>query len=249
MLSGLFTASTAMNGFQTSLSTTANNLANINTTAFKGSGITFEDLLSTGPNNLQLGHGVRIAESTQNFKQGPIQATTQDLDLAVNGNGFFAVALPDGTINYTRDGSFQKDALGRMVTAQGNIVQPPITFPADTVSTAISTTGVVSVVTASAPNQVKVLGQIQLVNFSNPAGLNAGAGNLYSESPASGSPISGTPGLNGLGTLQQRALEQSNVDMTTEMVNLASTQQAFSANSRVLTAADQVLQSALNVVH
>lgn len=248
MIGGLFTASTAMDAFQTSLATTANNLANVNTTAFKRSAVNFQDLIYTGPDNLQVGHGVRISDTQQDIKQGTIQVTDQELDLSVNGNGYFSVQLSDGTTHYTRDGSFKKDALGRLVTSQGYLVQPPITFPADTISTSISTSGVVSVVTASAPTQIKVLGQIQLTNFSNPAGLEAEANNLYQESPNSGAPVTGVAGTNGLGTIKQHSLEQSNVDMTTEIANLVTSQQAFSANSQVLVTSSQVLQSSLNLV-
>jgi flagellar basal-body rod protein FlgG len=222
----------------------------MNTTAFKGSVVNFQDLLYSGSDNMQVGHGVKVSEiSTKDFKQGPIQETGKDLDLAIDGTGFFAVQTSDGTIKYTRDGSFHKDALGRLVTGQGDIVQPPITFPSDTISTSISSTGVVSVVTASAPGQSKVLGQLQLTSFPNPSGLQAEAGNLYTQSADSGGPTTGNPGANGLGNLQQKALEQSNIDVTSEMVNLASAQQAFSANSRVVTTSDQVIQSALNIVH
>jgi flagellar basal-body rod protein FlgG len=249
MMSGLYAASTAMEAFQTSLDTTANNLANADTTAFKASEVNFQDLFYSGPDNLQVGNGVQVADILPDFTQGPIETTDQNLDLAVNGNGFFAVKLPDGTINYTRDGTFQQDALGRLVTGAGNIVQPPITFPSDTLSITISSAGVVSVVRASAPNQTQVLGQITLANFPNPDGLLAGAGNLYSPTPDSGAPATAIAGTNGLGTIQQYAIEQSNVNVTNEMANLASEQQGFVANSHVLTTADEMVTSALSIVH
>ena len=249
MLNALATANTALDAFQTSVETTANNLANSNTTAFKRSIVDFEDLLYSGPSNLQVGRGVRVSDiSTRDFKQGAEQSTGQDLDLCVTGNGFFSVQQSDGTTKFTRDGSFQRDALGRLVTATGNIVQPPITFPADTVSTSISSDGVVSVVTGSAPGQVKVLGQIQLTTFPNPAGLQQEPNNLYSESPASGTPTTAIPGTNGIGTIKQKSLEQSNVDLTTEMTSLVTAQRGYDANSRVIKTADQIVSSALDIV-
>ncbi len=249
MLNALSTATTALDSFQTSLETTANNLANANTTAFKRSVVDFQDLMSSGPANQQVGRGVRVADiSTRDFNQGAEQSTGQDLDLFVTGQGLFTIQQPDGSTKFTRDGSFQRDALGRLVTAAGGIVQPPITFPADTVSTKISSDGVVSVVTASAPGQIKVLGQLQLANFPNPAGLQSEANNLFSETPASGTPTTAIPGTNGLGTIKQKSLEQSNVDLTTEMTSLVTSQRAFDANSRVVNTANQMVSSALDIV-
>lgn len=249
MLNGLYTAITALDAFQTSVETTANNLANVNTTSFKRSIVDFQDLIYSGPSNLQVGHGVRVADiSTRDFAQGAQEVTGRELDLFISGQGFFAIQQPDGTIKYTRDGALQRDALGRLVTATGGIVQPPITFPADTISTSISTDGVVSVVTGSAPGQVKVLGQISLTSFPNPAGLQSEANNLYSETPASGTPTTGIPGTNNLGVVKQRSLEDSNVDLTTEMTSLVAAQRAYDANSHVVKTADQVISSALDIV-
>ena len=249
MMNALSTATTALDSFQTSLETTANNLANANTTAFKRSVVDFQDLLYSGPSNLQVGHGVRVADiSTRDFNQGAEQRTGQDLDLFVTGQGLFTIQQPDGSMKFTRDGSFQRDALGRLVTATGGIVQPPITFPADTVSTTIGSDGVVSVVTGSAPGQIKVLGQLQLANFPNPAGLQAEANNLFSETPASGIPTTAIPGTIGLGTIKQKSLEQSNVDLTTEMTSLVTSQRAYDANSKVVTTANQMVSSALDIV-
>lgn len=247
MLTGLYTATSALDAIQTSVDSTANNLANVSTTAFKRSVVNFQDLLYTGPNNLQVGNGVRVSDiSTRDFQQGAEQSTGQELDLFISGGGFFAVQQPDGTMRYTRDGSLQRDALGRLVTANGGILQPPITFPADTVSTSISSDGVVSAVTGG--GQVKVLGQITLTNFANPPGLNQEGDNLFSETSASGPPLTGVAGTNGLGSIKQKSLEQSNVDLTSEMTSLVTAQRAYDANSRVVKAADQIVSSALDIV-
>lgn len=247
MLNGLTTATSALDAFQTSLETSANNLANANTTAFKRSVVDFQDLLYTGAPNQQIGTGVRVADiSTRDFQQGAEESTGQELDLFISGNGFFAVQQPDGTIKYTRDGTFQRDALGRLVTATGNIVQPPITFPADTISTSISADGVVSAVTSG--GELKVLGQLQLTSFPNPAGLNQEANNLYSQSAASGTPTSAVPGTSGMGAIKQKSVEQSNVDLTSEMTSLVTAQRGFDANSRVVKTADQIISSALDLV-
>jgi flagellar basal-body rod protein FlgG len=247
MLSGLYTATSALNSFQTSVEATANNLANANTTAFKRSIVDFQDLIYTGPTNMQVGHGVRVSDiSTRDFKQGGEESTGMDLDLFISGNGFFAVQQADGTMKYTRDGNFQRDAMGHLVTATGNLVQPPITFPPDTVSTSISSDGIVSVVTGS--GQVKTLGQIQLTSFPNPAGLSQEGGNLFIETPASGTPTVAVPGTNGVGAIKQRSLEGSNVDLTSEMTSLVMAQRGYDANSRVVKTADQVISSALDIV-
>jgi flagellar basal-body rod protein FlgG len=250
MFAGMTTAATALDAFQTSVEATANNLANVNTTAFKRSTINFQDLVYTGPANLQVGNGVKVSDiSTRDFKQGGEEATGRELDVFISGNGFFSVQQSDGTIKYTRDGSFQKDALGRLVTSTGNIVQPPITFPADTVSTSIGADGVVSVVTGSEPDKIKVLGQIQLTSFPNPSGLSQEANNLFGETPASGTATTAIPGTNGLGSVKQKSLEDSNVDMTSEMTQLVTAQRAYDANSRVLTTSYQLVGSALDMIH
>lgn len=247
MLTGLYTATSALNAIQTSVDATANNMANVSTTAFKRSVVNFEDLMYTGPNSQQVGNGVRVSDiSTRDFEQGPEQATGQELDLFISGGGFFSVQQPDGSFRYTRDGALQRDALGRLVTPNGGIVQPPITFPADTVSTSISSDGVVSVVTGG--GQVKVLGQITLTNFANPPGLSQEGDNLFSETSASGPPLTGVAGTNGLGSIKQKSLEQSNVDLTSEMTSLVTAQRAYDANSRVVKAADQIVSSALDIV-
>ena len=249
MLTSLFTASTALDAYQTSLDNTSNNLANINTTAFKSSSINFQDLFYSGPNMGQTGHGISVAEiSPKGFSQGQTVPTQRDNDLAINGQGFFMVQLTDGQIQYTRDGSFHRDPGGRMVTNEGYVVLPPITIPANTLSTNIAMDGTVSVITSNGSGVPKVIGQIQLAEFGNQEGLRIEPGNLYSETPNSGPPIIGTPGTLGLGKVQQFALEQSNVDVTTELTKMVTTQQAFSANSKVVNASSQMITSALSLI-
>lgn len=249
MLTGLFAASNALDAFATSLDNTSNNLANVNTTAFKANAVSFTDVLYGGQTNQQIGNGVRISSiAPVGFNQGTIVNTGVETNLAISGNGFFTVQMPDGSMQYTRDGSFTLDANGRLVTSSGNIVQPPITIPPGTQTITISPTGSVSVVLSSAPSTPKVIGQLQLSSFVNPAGLELQPGNLYAQSVASGQPTSGIPGSGGLGTLQQSAIEQSNVNVTHELTNLVATQQAFAANSKVVNTANQIIGSALQLV-
>ncbi|MEK6257869.1 MAG: flagellar basal-body rod protein FlgG [Planctomycetota bacterium] len=249
MLPALYTAATALDAFQTSLDASANNLANVNTTSFKRSIVDFQDLLYSGPDQLQVGHGVKVSDvSLRDFDQGPALNTGKDLDLLVDGRGFFAVQAPDGQIQYTRDGAFHRDAFGRMVTSDGYLLQPPITFPADTLSTTIDSNGVVTVLTSSSPAVPQVLGQITLARFLNPDGLRIESGNRYSETEASGLPTTAIPGTNALGILRQRNLEQSNVDVTSELTSLISAQRAYGINSRVVRTSDQLISSALDTI-
>ena len=249
MLTGLFSAANALDAFQTSLNNTSNNLANVNTTAFKRSVIGFEDLNYNGANNSQVGHGVQVsAISPKGFAQGPLLSTGRDLDVAINGKGFLTVQLPDGSTKYTRDGSLHRDSTGRLVTNAGNIVQPPITIPSNTVSITVGSDGTVQVITSSAPGVPKSVGQVQLARFGNQEGLLIEPGNLYSETVASGPPTIGTPGTIGLGELKQGNLEQSNVDLTSELVALVTAQQAYAANSKVVNTANQIVSSALNII-
>lgn len=249
MLTGLFSSQTALNAFQTSLNNTSNNLANVNTTAFKSGVVGFQDLVSNGQLNKQLGSGVKVAAvSPRDFKQGPINKTGRDLDVAISGTGFMIVQVSDGTFMYTRDGALNRDASGRLVTNAGNVIQPPITIPNDTISTSIANDGTVTVITSSAPGTHKVVGQIQMAQFQNQEGLRVEPGNLYSETAASGSAVIGTPGTGGLGQIQQNALEQSNVDVSTELTTMVVTQQAFAANSKAINSANQLLVSALSLI-
>ena len=249
MLTGLFTSANALSSFQTSMDNTSNNLANINTTAFKKSTVSFQDLMYTGSLNQQVGNGVKVAAvGTRGFGQGTITKTGRDTDIAINGKGFLIVQIPDGTFQYTRDGSLSRDANGRLVTNAGYIVQPPITIPADTLSTSIALDGTVTVMTSSAPNVPKVIGQIQLAGFTNQEGLKIEAGNLYSETAASGPPLIATPGTSALGQLQQSNLEQSNVNLSSELTTMVTTQQAYAANSKVINTTTQMISSALALI-
>jgi flagellar basal-body rod protein FlgG len=193
------------------------------------------------PSGLQLGTGVRPVATARIFTTGNLQNTGNPLDLAVNGNGFFQVTLPDGSVSYTRDGAFQLDNQGQMVTSNGYPLQPTITIPPNAVSITIGSDGTVSVLAAgaTAPTQV---GQIQLANFINPAGLQARGENLFLETAASGTAQTNVPGTNGLGALNQGFVETSNVNVTEELVNLITAQRAFEINSRSIQSSDQMLQ-------
>jgi flagellar basal-body rod protein FlgG len=251
----LWIAKTGLDAQQTRMATISNNLANVNTTGFKSGRAIFQDLIyqnirqvggSTSqdtqlPSGLALGTGVRTVATEKLFTQGNLVQTGNSMDSAVNGRGFFQVLRPDGTQGYTRDGTFQIDAQGQLVTSSGYAVQPAITIPAAAQSVSIGSDGVVSVTLAGAstPSQV---GSIQLSDFINPAGLQAVGENLYLESAASGSPQSGTPGLNGLGSLVQGSVESSNVNIVEEMVNMIETQRAYEMNSKAISTTDQMLQ-------
>lgn len=193
------------------------------------------------PTGLQLGLGVRAAATTRNFSQGSLNQTSNTLDLAVEGSGFFQVQLPDGTTGYTRDGAFQLDANGQLVTQSGYAVQPGITIPANARAVTIGRDGTVSVTLPSqaAPQQV---GQLTLATFVNPAGLDPLGGNLYAESAASGTPNAGAPGSNGLGALRQGFVEGSNVNVVEELVTMIATQRAYEMNSKAIQTSDQMLQ-------
>ena len=249
MLTGLYASASAMNAFQTSLNNTANNLANIQTTAFKRSVVDFEGLSYAGNPGYQSGNGVRVSSiSPRGFAQGTITATGNELDVAINGRGFLVVQNQNGTTQFTRDGSLSVDATGRLVTNDGLVVQPPITIPPNTLSTSIASDGTVTVLTSSSPTTPKTIGQLQLASFVNQEGLQIEAGNLYSQSAESGPPTIGTPGVGELGTLKSGSLEQSNTDVTTELTNLVTTQQAYTANSKVIGTTTQMVTSALSVV-
>ncbi len=255
LIQGLFTSNTGLDASQTQINTTSNNLANLNTTAFKTNQIRFEDLYYntlqavgavngnvTLPGPIQTGNGVATASTAKSFTQGALQSTGQPLDLALDGNGFFQVVLPSGGTVYTRGGSFQVDTKGRIVTSDGSIVQPPITVPAGTLSVNIATDGTVSVSTQSSPNTFQTIGQIKTANFVNPSGLSSLGNNEYAATAASGPATTLIPGQDGSGVVRQGFLEGSNVDSTTELANLLVAQQTFSFNSQALSVANQMLQ-------
>jgi flagellar basal-body rod protein FlgG len=257
MFRSLNVAATGMAAQETQLDTIANNLANANTYGYKRQDARFEDLLyqndrgaaqnadgTVAPTGTQVGTGVRVAATTRSFSQGSLDQTGNPLDLAVQGQGFFAVTNTDGTIAYTRSGSFQLDAQGRITTANGLPLEPPITVPTNATSITIAADGTVSVVqpgATAAPNRV---GQIQLTTFPNPAGLQAQGQNLMTATAASGEAMTGAAGSEGRGTLLQGALEQSNVDVVSEMVSLIRAQRAYEINSKVISAADEMLRNA-----
>ena len=255
MNGALWVAKTGLDAQQTRLSVISNNLANVNTTGYKQSRAVFEDLMyqnvrqvgaqtsestemTTG---LSLGTGVRIVATEKMHTQGNLTNTDNPLDLAVSGRGFFQITRPDGTLGYTRDGSFQVDSQGQLVTNGGMPVEPAITFPDNALTISISTDGIVSITTQgnATPTQV---GTIQLADFINSAGLQPIGENMYTESVASGTPITGTAGLNGLGSILQGELETSNVNVVKEMVDMIEAQRAYELNSKAISIADQMLQ-------
>ena len=254
MISALYVAKTGLAAQDTNLTTISNNLANVSTTGFKRDRAECQDLLyqirrqpgaqstqdSELPSGLQLGTGVRIVGTQKTFTQGTLQTTEQPLDMAINGHGFFQVQMPDGTVNYTRDGTFHLNADGQIVTANGFPVEPAITVPADTQTFTVGQDGTVSV-TQAGSSTVTTIGTIQTAQFVNPGGLQAMGNNLFAETTSSGAPQVGTPGNNGLGTIQQNTLETSNVSTVEEMVNMITTQRAYEMNSKVISTADQML--------
>jgi flagellar basal-body rod protein FlgG len=251
----LWIAKTGLDAQQTRMSVVSNNLANVNTNGFKRDRAVFQDLLyqtvrqpgaqssedTQLPSGLLLGTGVRTAATEKMFTQGNLTQTENSLDIAVNGRGFFEVLLPDGSTGYTRDGAFQVDSQGQVVTANGYQLQPGLTIPENARSVTIGTDGTFSVLEAGASAPTTV-GQIQTVDFINPAGLQSIGGNVYLESAASGNPTSGAPGSNGLGALVQGSLETSNVNVVEELVNMIETQRAYEINSKAISTADSMLQ-------
>ena len=255
----LWIAKTGLDAQQTRMSVISNNLANVNTTGFKRGQAQFEDLLYQNvrqvgaqssqntqlPSGLMLGTGVRTASTEKIFTQGNIQQTGNSLDVAIQGRGFFQILRPDGTLGYTRDGSFQLSNNGQLVTANGNPVQPAITVPAHTQSITIGSDGTVSAQVAG-QNTPTQLGTIQLADFVNPAGLQPIGNNLYVQSAASGAPQPSAPGTSGLGSLVQGSLESSNVNTVSSLVNMIETQRAYEMNSKAISTADKMLQFATN---
>jgi flagellar basal-body rod protein FlgG len=251
----LWAAKTGLDAQNTQMAVISNNLANANTTGYKADRAAFQDLMyqniqqvgaqstqntqySTG---LSLGTGVRIAATEKNYLQGSVLQTGGNLDLSVTGPGFFQITMPDGTLSYTRDGSFSLDSQGNVVTASGYPISPAITIPITAQSVTVGADGTVSVTTAGTAKATTV-GQIQLANFINMEGLQPNGNNLLTESAASGAPQVGTPSTNGLGSLNQGSLETSNVNTVTELVNMIQCQRAYEMNSKAISTTDQMLQ-------
>jgi flagellar basal-body rod protein FlgG len=255
MINSLWISKTGMEAQQTQLDVISNNLANVSTNGFKRASAVFEDLMyqnlrqagsnsseqSQLPTGLQIGLGVRTVATRRSFSQGALQQSGNKLDVAVQGNGFFQVTIPDGTTNYTRDGSFQVDSQGRLVTATGLPIANGVSVPANATSIAIAGDGTV---TAQIPGSTspQSIGTIALASFINPAGLDPKGQNMYAETPASGQPNSGTPGANGLGSLMQGYVETSNVNVVQELVTMIQTQRAYEMNSKAIQTSDQMLQ-------
>jgi flagellar basal-body rod protein FlgG len=254
MIRSLWIARTGLDAQQTQLDVIANNLANVSTNGFKRSRAVFEDLLyqtlrqpgaqssqqTQIPTGLQLGTGARPVSTARIFTQGNIQKTDNALDIAVQGSGFFQILLPDGTTGYTRDGSFQKDNQGQIVTSDGYPLSPNITIPADALSVSIGTDGTVSV-TQPGNAATTQIGTIQLATFINPAGLQSMGQNLFLETAASGTPTPNTPGTNGAGNVNQGYVETSNVNVAEELVTMIQTQRAYELNSKVVSTSDAML--------
>jgi flagellar basal-body rod protein FlgG len=255
MIRSLWISKTGLDAQQTQMDVIANNLANVSTNGFKRSRAVFEDLLyqtlrqpgaqssqqTQLPSGLQLGTGVRPVATERVFTQGNLQQTGNSKDVAIQGQGFFQVLMPDGTTAYTRDGSFQSDAQGQMVTSSGFQVQPNITLPANALSITIGRDGTVSVTQPGSASPVEV-GSLQLATFINPVGLQSVGENLYVETAASGSPNINTPGIDGSGLLNQGYVETSNVNVVEELVNMIQTQRAYEINSKAIQTSDQMLQ-------
>ncbi len=259
MLRAFSTAATGMSAQQMMVDIISNNLANINTTGYKRSQINFQDLVYVkmqesgtqvasgvvAPTGLEIGSGVRAASNTKIFSAGEMENTGNNLDIAITGEGFLQVVLPNGELRYTRDGTLQVNANGELVTSHGYSIEPAISGLSEAVSITIQKDGGVNV-TDSTGSQ-SVVGNIQLARFPNPSGLSSEGDNLLAETSASGSAITGTPGQNGLGSIQSGFLEKSNVQMVKELVNLITAQRAYEINSRAIRAGDDMLRTANNI--
>ena len=255
MMRSLWISKTGMEAQQVQLDHVSHNLANVATTGYKRASAQFEDLMyqnlrqsgaasseqSTLPTGLQVGLGVRSVATQRAFTQGNLQQTGNSLDVAINGNGFFQIQMPDGTVAYTRDGSFKTDANGQLVTNNGYLVAPGLTVPPNTQSLTVAPDGTVSA-TVQGSAQPVVLGNLQLASFVNPGGLEPRGQNLFVETAASGTPSTNAPGSDGLGTLQQGYLETSNVNVVEELVAMIQTQRAYELNSKAIQTSDQMLQ-------
>ncbi|ABB30674.1 flagellar basal-body rod protein FlgG [Geobacter metallireducens RCH3] len=257
MIRALWTAASGMQAQQTNIDVVANNLANVNTAGFKKSRADFQDLMyqnmkTTGspstnttqvPSGIQIGLGAKLAAVTKIFTIGNINQTGNELDMAIEGDGFYQIQMPDGTTTYTRSGAFKRDSQGRVVTSDGYPLIPEIVIPNNATAINIGNDGTVSVSQAGQKSPTNV-GNIQLAMFSNPSGLLAIGKNLFQESDSSGNATTGTPGQNGLGTTAQGFLEMSNVSVMEEMVNMITGQRAYEVNSKAVQTADEMLQTA-----
>jgi flagellar basal-body rod protein FlgG len=256
-MQALHTAATGMAAQELSVQVISNNIANLRTTGFKKQTADFQDLIyqhisrvgaqaSTQgtilPVGIDIGGGVKVVGTPRSMTQGTLSQTGNDLDLAVTGEGFFKILMPDGTFQYTRDGTFQMDNTGRIVNAQGNPVQPTITIPQNAQGLAINSQGQVSVTQAGSTTST-IIGQIGLTRFVNKAGLNPVGNNDFTDTPSSGAPQDGIATLEGYGTINQGSLEQANVDVVSEMSDLIAAQRAYEMNAKVISAADQMMQS------
>ena len=258
-MDSLWVAKSGLEAQQTRMAVVAQNLANVNTTGYKKSRAIFEDLLyqnvvqvggltseqSQSPTGLNLGTGVRVVATDKKYDQGNLINSNNPLDLAIQGRGFFEILLPDGSLSYTRDGTFQLNPDGQMVTSSGYTLQPAITVPPGAQSITIGVDGVVSVLLPGSADPLQI-GTLQVTDFLNPAGLQARGENLFLETIASGPPQAGTPGLNGLGTLIQGTLETSNVNVVEELVNMIETQRAYEMNSKAIERSDEMLRYVTN---
>ncbi len=257
----LWTASTGMEAQQTEIDNIANNLANTNTTGYKESRVNFEDLFyqtikSPGaysseytqvPTGIQIGLGVKVSSVEKQFTQGDLQHTSNPFDLAISGQGFFQIQMPSGEAAYTRDGTFQANSQGQLVDANGYQLVPPITVPPNATSVTISQNGTVSAVVSGQTNPVQI-GTLTLANFINPAGLNSVGHNIYLQTSASGVPQIGSPDQNGFGTIQQGFLEMSNVNLVGQMVSMITAQNAYTIDSKAITIANRMLQTAAGLI-
>ncbi|MEW6096163.1 MAG: flagellar basal-body rod protein FlgG [bacterium] len=255
MMRSLWTAATGMTGQQFNLDTIANNLANVNTAGFKKSRVDFEDLIyevlkspgtpiATGsvlPTGIHVGHGVSIAATQKIHSLGNLQETQNSLDIAIEGDGFYQLLLPDGSTGYTRDGSFKMDQEGKLVTSNGHILLPEISIPSGTTQITITEDGTVIVIVGNDLKTPQEVGKIELVRFANPAGLTPIGKNIFKESASSGDPVTGTPGAEGFGRIAQGFLELSNVNIVDEMVNMIIAQRAYELNSKAIQSGDSML--------
>ena len=258
MIKSLYTAASGMRAQQTNVDTISNNLANVNTAGYKRTMATFQDLMYVAmkapgleqnnavstPVGIEIGSGSRLSSTSRVFSQGVLEETRGKVDLAIEGEGFFAVTLPDGSTAYTRDGHLMPDAEGKLVTAQGYPVTPQITLGSDVVDVGVNAEGVVTVKTRGNPEQATPVGNIQLSRFINPAGLEALGGNVFRQTSASGQGVPETPGRNGMGQLRQGYLERSNVDVVNELVAMIVAQRAYEVNSRAIRTSDDMLSQA-----